>query len=187
MASRFHSNLHQRSDPRDALFENYQPTAGGSAGKARRSPAPPGEMRGARASSMSGSVGYDTGPRWNGWADVGQSGGAVGFRTATPNKQGQYSDAVLSSLESQNDSQVEGIIGKVRQLKSMTMAIGDEIRDSSALAEKMNEGFEGTRIRLRGTMSRMLVMAKKTGVGWKAWVAFFSTVILLFWWVRFMR
>ena len=57
--------------------------------------------------------------------------------------------------------------------KQMTVAIGDEIRDSSALAEKMNEGFDHTRLRLGRTMNRMLVMAEKTGVGWRVWLAFF--------------
>lgn len=33
---------------------------------------------------------------------------------------GQYSDAVLNELESQNDGQVEGILGKVRQLKDVS-------------------------------------------------------------------
>ena len=60
------------------------------------------------------------------------------------------------------------------------MAIGDEIRDSTALAEKMNDGFEGTRNRLRGTMNRMLRMAERTGVGWKVWVGFFLFVVFLF-------
>lgn len=32
---------------------------------------------------------------------------------------GQYSDATLNELESQNDGQVEGIMGKVMQLKSV--------------------------------------------------------------------
>lgn len=32
---------------------------------------------------------------------------------------GQYSDAVLNELESQNNDQVEGIMGKVRQLKGV--------------------------------------------------------------------
>lgn len=32
---------------------------------------------------------------------------------------GQYSDAVLNELESQNDSQVEGIMGKVKILKEV--------------------------------------------------------------------
>lgn len=96
---------------------------------------------------------------------------------------GQYSDAVLNELESQNDAQVDGILGKVRILKDMTVAIGDEIRESSALAEKMNEGFDNTRLRLRGTMNRMLVMAERTGVGWRVWLAFFAAVIVLFVWV----
>lgn len=62
----------------------------------------------------------------------------------------------------------------------MTVAIGDEIRDSSALAEKMNEGFDHTRLRVGRTMNRMLVMAERTGVGWRVWLAFFAAVIFLF-------
>lgn len=65
----------------------------------------------------------------------------------------------------------------------MTVAIGDEIRESSALAEKMNEGFDNTRVRLRGTMNRMLLMAERTGIPWKAWLAFFAAVILIFMYV----
>lgn len=42
------------------------------------------------------------------------------FRSATPNKKGQYSDAVLNELESQNDAQVAGILGKVRVLKDVS-------------------------------------------------------------------
>ena len=90
-------------------------------------------------------------------------------------------------------------MGKVRQLKDvccpiwdwrtvltagqMTIAIGDEIRDSSALAEKMNDSFDSTRVRLRGTMNRMLLMAERTGVGWKVWLAFFAAVGFLFFYV----
>lgn len=96
---------------------------------------------------------------------------------------GQYSSAVLESLESQNDSQVEGILGKVKVLKQMTVAIGDEIRESSALAEKMNDSFDTARVRLRGTMNRMLLMAERTGVGWKVWLGFFAAVCLLFMYV----
>lgn len=65
----------------------------------------------------------------------------------------------------------------------MTIAIGDEIRDSSAFAEKMNENFDNTRLRLRGTMNRMLIMADKTGIPWKVWLAFFAIVGFLFFYV----
>ena len=43
------------------------------------------------------------------------------FRTATPNQRGQYSDAVLSELESQNDEQLEGMSAKVRMLKDVRL------------------------------------------------------------------
>ncbi|EED15043.1 SNARE complex subunit (Bet1), putative [Talaromyces stipitatus ATCC 10500] len=93
---------------------------------------------------------------------------------------GHYSDAVLSELESQNDHEVEGITAKVKALKELTVAIGDEIRSSSNLADSMNEAFDNTRLRLRGTMNRMLRMAERTGVGWKVWLGFFLAVVLLF-------
>lgn len=62
----------------------------------------------------------------------------------------------------------------------MTVAIGDEIRDSSALAEKMNDTFDSTRLKLRGTMNRMLIMAERSGIPWKVWLGFFAAVILIF-------
>ncbi|KAE8449180.1 hypothetical protein EG329_008347 [Mollisiaceae sp. DMI_Dod_QoI] len=178
MSSRFPSStLHQR-DPRSALFENYN---GG--------PKPPSSTsnRNSSSSPYSGGYGFPSSSSANGSAgglgqDLG-SGNGMGYRPATPNSRGQYSDAVLNELESQNDGQVEGIMGKVRLLKDMTMAIGDEIRDSSAMAEKMNDSFDSTRVRLRGTMNRMLLMAERTGVGWKVWLAFFAAVGFLFFYV----
>lgn len=93
---------------------------------------------------------------------------------------GQYSDAVLSALEDQNDSALEGMSAKVRMLKDITLSIGDEIRSSSSLADSMNDSFDNTRLRLRGTMNRMLRMAEKTGVGWRVWVLFFLAVWAIF-------
>ncbi|KAG4444267.1 hypothetical protein IFR05_000242 [Cadophora sp. M221] len=172
------SSLHQR-DPRSALFEGYN--GGGSAGSN-------GNARSNGSVSPNryagGGYGYSGGNTAGGMNSAGGLGvESPGYRPATPNKRGQYSDAVLNELESQNDGQVEGIMGKVRQLKDMTIAIGDEIRESSALAEKMNDSFDGTRLRLKGTMNRMLVMAERTGVGWKVWLAFFAAVGFLFFWV----
>lgn len=164
MASRFpRSTLHQR-DPRAAssLFESYT----GDSRPTSRSPARVGGYGGYPGS---GSDGYVNG-----------RGTGTGYRTATPNSKGQYSDAVLSSLESQNDADVEGISAKVRALKEITLAIGDEIRDSTRLAEGLNDTFDNTRVRVRGTMNRMLRMAERTGVGWRVWLGFFTAVFFLF-------
>ncbi|KMU80107.1 hypothetical protein CISG_08449 [Coccidioides immitis RMSCC 3703] len=76
--------------------------------------------------------------------------------------------------------EVEGITAKVKMLKDITVAIGDEIRESSAFADKMNDTFDNTRVRLRGTMNRMLRMAERSGVGWKVWLGFFVAVFMLF-------
>ncbi|UQC74131.1 SNARE domain-containing protein [Colletotrichum lupini] len=163
MAQRFGaSSLHQR-DSRSALFEGY--TGGGSDNGRRPVSASPSRLGGGYGYGYAGGSASPAPPM--GGSHLGVDANR-GFRPATPNKRGQYSDAVLNELESQNDEQVAGIMGKVKILKSMTVAIGDEIRDSSALAEKMNDSFDSTRLRIRGTMNRMLVMAEKTGVGWKS-------------------
>ncbi|KZZ91474.1 Target SNARE coiled-coil domain protein [Moelleriella libera RCEF 2490] len=167
MSQRFGS-LHQR-DSRSALFEGYTPTAASSASPYAAHP---------RSSSP-----YLLQQQQQQHQQHQQSHANGAYRSATPNRKGQYSDAVLNELESQNDAHVAGILGKVRVLKDMTVAIGDEIRESSALAEKMNDSFYSTRLRLRGTMNRMLLMAERTGVGWKVWLLFFAAVGLLFFYV----
>ncbi|KAE8350755.1 hypothetical protein BDV28DRAFT_138524 [Aspergillus coremiiformis] len=162
MASRFsHSNLHQR-DPRasSSLFDSY----GGDSRPASRSP------------GRVGGYGYREYP-----SNESVNGASIGggYRTATPNAKGHYSDAVLSHLESQNDTEVEGISAKVKMLKDLTLAIGEEIRDTSTIAE-LNDTFDNTRLRIRGNMNRMLRMAQRTGVGWRVWLTFFLAVFVLF-------
>ncbi|KAJ5216788.1 hypothetical protein N7468_009796 [Penicillium chermesinum] len=163
MASRFP----RQRDPRasSSLFDSY----GGESRPASRSPAPSGGY---------GYGGYSS-PAGNGY---GNGSLGAGFRSGTPDKKGHYSDAVLSSLESQNDAEVEGITAKVKMLKDLTFAIGDEIRDTTHMTD-LESSFENTRVRLRGNMNRMLRMAERTGVGWKVWVGFFFAVFLLFFYV----
>ncbi|MCJ1262491.1 protein transport protein bet1 [Lobaria immixta] len=73
---------------------------------------------------------------------------------------------------------------KVKMLKDITLAISSEITSSTTLAADMNDRFDSTRTRLRGTMNRMLRMAERgTGIGWRAWLAFALAVFLLFAWV----
>ncbi|TGZ83879.1 hypothetical protein EX30DRAFT_93777 [Ascodesmis nigricans] len=128
---------------------------------------------------------YSGGYGYSGGGTPGEAGGVGvgGYRAATPNRKGQYSTQVLEELESQNDEQVDGLSKKVRMLKDITVAIGEEVRSSTSLMEAMNDQFEGTRRKLRGTVNRMMVMAQKTGVGWKAWVVFIALVVAVFFWV----
>ncbi|RPA87235.1 v-SNARE [Ascobolus immersus RN42] len=102
------------------------------------------------------------------------------YRSATPNSRGQFSAATMEELESQNEDQFSGLRGKVRMMKEMSEAIGVEIRESNTLIENMNNHFETTRVRLKGTMNRMLIMAQKSGIGWRVWLMFFLLVFGVF-------
>ncbi|ORY07161.1 hypothetical protein BCR34DRAFT_570871 [Clohesyomyces aquaticus] len=178
------SNRFGRDTSRNSLFSTYDSRSTSPSKSKSKSPRPTSTYGYAAPSSADH---LSTGPAFSAYPSSSHTNGTIGgqaaFRPATPNSRGQYSDAVLSELESQNDEQVGVLTGKVRMLKDLTTAIGDEIRDSTTLAEKMNDSFDNTRLKLRGTMNRMLRMAEKTGVGWKVWLAFFAAVGFLFWYV----
>ncbi|KAF5661488.1 blocked early in transport 1, partial [Fusarium heterosporum] len=99
------SSLHQR-DSRSALFEGYN----GDAASRRPVSASPN-----RGYGYGGYGAPSPSPLGQGGFDASRP---APYRSATPNKRGQYSDAVLNELESQNDAQVEGILGKVKVLKN---------------------------------------------------------------------
>ncbi|KAJ4341331.1 protein transport protein bet1 [Ascochyta clinopodiicola] len=189
MSSRF-----GRDPARDDLFSSYNRSASPSKSKSKARLSPYASPGGYGLPSSSDGPGFSAYPSANANSSLYGSGSysaagagarddGAGYRSATPNSRGQYASATLDELESQNEEHTGVLIGKVKMLKDLTHLIGDEIRDSTTLAEKMNDQFENSRNKIKGTMNRMLRMAKKTGVGWKAWVAFFAALILLFWWV----
>ncbi|KAJ4287547.1 protein transport protein bet1 [Kalmusia sp. IMI 367209] len=177
------SNRFGRPAAQNDLFSSYNRSASPSKSKDKKPRSPYGG--GASYAYPSSSPGPADGPSFGAYpgANGAASGGSGTFRAATPNPRGQYSAATLDELESQNDDAAGMLIGKVKMLKDLTVAIGDEIRDSTSLADKMNDQFENSRLRLRGTMNRMLRMAEKTGVGWRVWLLFFAAVSVLFWYV----
>ncbi|KAF2633376.1 hypothetical protein BU25DRAFT_4704 [Macroventuria anomochaeta] len=190
MSSRF-----GRDTARDDLFSSYNRSASPSKSKNKARASPYNSAGGYGLPAPSDGPGFSAYPGASangnlyggygvgGSGGNGSSGSVGGYRSATPNSRGQYNSATLDELESQNEEQTGVLIGKVKMLKDLTHLIGDEIRDSTTLAEKMNDQFENSRNKVKGTMNRMLRMAKKTGVGWKAWVVFFAALVLLFWWV----
>lgn len=113
------------------------------------------------------------------------SGNATPYRAATPNSKGQFSAQVYDDLESQNDQQLEGLFGKVRMLKDVTNKIGDHINSDNQFLGEMEETFSNAGTRLKGTYSRMMRMAERSGVGWRAWLIVFALIFLVFfyvWW-----
>lgn len=118
MASRYGSHLTQR-EGKSSLFSAYD--------ERQRSRSPSKNKLGSGYSSRYGGGGtesqsafgaYPNSPYSNGSPSASSAGQ---FRTATPDKKGRYSDAVLSELESQNDEHISGILGKVGQLKQVSL------------------------------------------------------------------
>ncbi|KAK4941565.1 protein transport protein bet1 [Elasticomyces elasticus] len=170
MSTNRYSALNRRAAPSSALFQDYPGSRPSSSSSSRPGYAYSSQPDGHRSSSPYSNPYSGT----NGSPDP-------SFRSATPNSKGQYSTSVLEELEAQNENTATTLLSqKVSQLKTLTVAIGDEIRDSSALAGQINDNFENASVRLKGTMRRMLRMAEKTGVGWKVWVLFFIAVWALF-------
>lgn len=108
MASRYGSHLTQR-EGRSSLFSAYD--------NRQHSTSPSKNRPGSGYSSRHGG---DPSP-FGAYPNGGPSAPTTNqFRSATPDKKGRYSDAVLSELESQNDEHISGILGKVGQLKQVS-------------------------------------------------------------------
>ena len=112
--NRYNSHLTQR-ESRSSLFSNYDDHPSSQSPGGGRPGSGYGNRYGADSSPAQGASGaFSAYP--NGGASP---SGNQQFRAATPNSRGQYSDAVLSELESQNDDHVSGILGKVGKLKEV--------------------------------------------------------------------
>lgn len=119
--------FNQRDGNRSSLFSGYDQQTRSRPSSV--SPAPPRSYN----SPSNSSYGYNAdagGPSNNAFSAYPSSNGGFGgsgtglgdgFRSATPNPKGQYSDAVLSELESQNDEQVSVLSGKVAMLKDVSL------------------------------------------------------------------
>ena len=166
-----YSALNRRAAPSSALFQDYPGSRPSSSSSSRPGYAYSSQPDGHRSAS----------PYLSSYSGTNGTSPDGSFRSATPNPKGQYSTSVLAELEAQHENTATTLLSqKVSQLKTLTVAIGDEIRDSSALATQINDNFENASVRLKGTMRRMLRMAERTGVGWKAWVLFFIAVWAIF-------
>ncbi|EJD04316.1 uncharacterized protein FOMMEDRAFT_155443 [Fomitiporia mediterranea MF3/22] len=108
-------------------------------------------------------------------------------RSASPYLAQQPSNRTADELESQNDEAIEGLSAKVKALKTITIGIGNEIKDSAVQLSQMNDAFEETTGILAGTFRRMNNMAERQGCRWLWYIVFLILVFWFFivvWWFR---
>ncbi|CCK70614.1 Bet1p KNAG_0E03570 [Huiozyma naganishii CBS 8797] len=94
-----------------------------------------------------------------------------------------YSQSRLAQLESQSEEHMGLMNQKVKALKSLSLRMGDEIRGSNQTLTNLGHTFEGTTAKLKNTFTNMMTMAGKSRITIKMWLAIFSIVGLLFFWV----
>lgn len=87
-------------------------------------------------------------------------------------------------LEQQNDSLADDLASKVSQLKRVTIAIGDEVRDQNNLLNQMDTGFDFSRTMLGRTMSKLGIVSNAGGHRLLCYLVLFSFfVFLLIYWL----
>ncbi|WVF65751.1 hypothetical protein IAT40_000484 [Kwoniella sp. CBS 6097] len=147
---------------------------GASLSSGRPSPSPSLYNRPNSAASQ-----YSESPFGGGMSSGGMSGGMGGAMGM-----GMRDTSVV---EGQNDERLEGLLGKVKILKDITVGIGNEVRDSNIQLGNMNDTFSSTSNFLGGTFRRMNKMASKQGGNWCWFMGFLLLVLWIFvvvWWLR---
>ncbi|XP_066914293.1 BET1 homolog [Clytia hemisphaerica] len=90
-------------------------------------------------------------------------------------------------VEEENDNMTENLFGKVKELKSLSIDIGNEVRHQNKMLNEMDEEFDGVGSFLQGTMGRLKALTKKGYHKNLMYVILFCFVVLFVTWfiVRF--
>jgi blocked early in transport 1 len=93
-------------------------------------------------------------------------------------------DANSNILEQQNNERVNELSAHVARLKSLTIDIGNEVREQNSLLDNMGDGFQNTRDLLIGSLGRIGTMLQTGGAKHMCYmVAFCVFVMILLWWL----
>ncbi|CAG8433539.1 6733_t:CDS:2 [Ambispora gerdemannii] len=74
---------------------------------------------------------------------------------------GSSSGSQHLDLESQNDEQLEGLTGKVKLLKEITLSIGESVKESNTILSNMADDYSKTGSYMSGTMNRLKTLSEK--------------------------
>jgi hypothetical protein len=107
--------FHQRDTNRSSLFSGYDQ-------RSRPTSTSPNPYTASNGYSIPSSSSNNTFAAYPGGSSTERANSGASFRTATPDRRGAYSDAVLSELESQNDEQVSEMSKKVGMLKDVSIS-----------------------------------------------------------------
>ena len=83
-------------------------------------------------------------------------------------------------MENENDAQISALLGKVNQLKQVSVQIGDHVREDNKLLGGMSDQFDTSGSMLGGTVKRLSALASSKD-GWHmVYLAMFVVLVFLF-------
>lgn len=94
-----------------------------------------------------------------------------------------YDENTLLQLESQSDEQMGQMGKRIQALKSLSLRMGDEIKNGNHSLNDLGSTFENTKVKLKDTFGNMMDMAKRSRISIKTWLLIFSLVGVMFFWV----
>ena len=95
---------------------------------------------------------------------------------------GRGSAAYESYMEGENDALVNGLAGKVSQLKELSIQIGADVRDQNHLLNNIDNSFDVTGNLLGGTMKKLGLLSKGGGNCHMVYLAAFVFFVFLLLW-----
>lgn len=115
-----------------------------------------------------------------------QSSGAY-FNTSSTRNSGKAmngSETNRNILEQQNNDRIAELSDQVSRLKSLTIDIGNEVREQNALLDNMGDGFSSTRDLLQGSLRRIGFMLERGGTKHMLYMVGFVVAVMVFlYWV----
>ncbi|KAK6457243.1 uncharacterized protein RJT20DRAFT_134528 [Scheffersomyces xylosifermentans] len=95
----------------------------------------------------------------------------------------KHNEAFLSTLESQNNDEMDQMGQKVAMLKTLGQKMGVEINKSLQLNDEITNSFEKGKVTLKNTFNKMVVMSQRAGITWRMWLTVFVIVFVWFFWI----
>jgi len=83
-------------------------------------------------------------------------------------------------MEQQNNERIDLLADQVSQLKSLSVAIGDEVSEQNNMLDSMDSGFASTRDLLGSTINRIGTMLGATSSKHMFYLAGFVVFVMIF-------
>ena len=83
-------------------------------------------------------------------------------------------------MENENDAQISALLGKVSQLKEVSVQIGNHVREDNRMLNGMGDQFDSSGSMLSGTVKRLSALANSKDSWHMAYLAVFVVFVFLF-------